>query len=684
MKFGSLQRKEQKTFKVRGFKSGTVMFPLDSDIPDNALTESENMWSESGVLCTRAGLCADSHNIIKSESPSIRDTFSYKVTDSTVCINGEQKKVAVEEYCLEDSIYYCNIFFVGADGLSTAAGNFVFYRLTNEDFYQPINILFYSADPVNGAGIFALVTKRNIYNYSQTSNSVYELNANLTSWQEVQNFYVPVVYINGRGNRYEESKTLGFAYTGTPMFLESQNMLTDRFKAYFTSDGYSSCFRLPFTDLSNDIVQCRIYSSSSEYTDWVIMDNQTSVTTTFCKAQITLSVDRNKGMINFTSVSGDYSVPLMNKYHENNICVTAAKAVKNGFENAVSSTCCALSGSRLIFSGGEDKGRIFSVHTDNPLYFPCDSTYKIGGEDGINALLSYKNGVLAFKENEIYTLSVRNGTAKNTNSLLADDDSVFYNSDSFTVKKVNGDKGLKNKYSCMICGNKAVWLGSDKAFYSLNLNSFEIARLSNEIEEYLNSISDYEIQKAFAVQNENRYYLFIWKKAVIMEFRDGNLSDCAWYIWNFPNTDAIGGFSSSGQLCIFCTGADGNVFYTAKLSGEEDTNLFLNKGTVQTDKSFVKSLAKTKRFDFDTFADKKLIDTIGLTAAAKGKLEIFINGSQFGALSLGKADIDYTCGTLKSVKLIPHLNPVKSLQLEFSSDRAFSLGELIINYRETV
>ena len=85
------------------------------------------------------------------------------------------------------------------------------------------------------------------------------------------------------------------------------------------------------------------------------------------------------------------------------------------------------------------------MHTDNPLYFPCDSTYKIGGEDGINALLSYKNGVLAFKENEIYTLSVRNGTAKNTNSLLADDDSVFYNSDSFTVKKVNGDKGQNHR-----------------------------------------------------------------------------------------------------------------------------------------------------------------------------------------------------------------------------------------------
>lgn len=684
MKFGSLQRNGQKTFKVRGFKSGTVAAPLASDIPDNALYESENMWYEGGVLTTRAGLKADSGNIIKSENPPSYDTFSYKVTDCEVYINGNYKKIALEEYCQDDSIYYCNIFFVGTDGNSSAAGNLIFNRITFEDFYQPTNILFYSASPVTGAGVFALVSTRNIYNYSQTSHRIYELESSLSSWKELQSFYVPVVFINGRGNRYEESRSSGFAYTGTPMFLESRNMLTERFKAYFTSDGYSSSFRLPFTELNNDIIKCRIYMSPTEYTDWVIMDYQSSVTATFCNAQITLTADREKGMLSFTSVSGDYSVPLMNKYQENNICVTAGKALKNGIESAVSSTCCAVLGSRLVFSGGTDKGRIISVRTDNPLYFPCDSSYKIGGEDGINALLSYKNGILAFKQNEIYSLTLKNGGAINSSSLLADDGSVFYRNDSFTAKKISGDKGLNNKYSCLLCGNEAIWLGSDRAVYGLSTSSFEITKLSKSVDGYLSSLSESEAKNAFAVQNDNRYLLLMGEKAVIMDYRDGGLKNPAWYFWSFQNNNVLGGFSSSGQLYIFCKGTDGRVFYTAKLSGIEDTDICRTDDEPVIKGSFVAGRAVTKSFDFGSMSNRKLIDSISISASSRERLEIFINGRRFDAVNLGEPDTDYTCGTLKSVKLIPHLSPVKALQLKFSSESAFSLGELIINYRETV
>ena len=684
MKFGSLQRNEQKTFKVRSFKSGTVTAALAADIPDNALYESENMWYEGGVLCTRAGLTANSENIIKSENPPVYDTFSYKVTDFGVYIDGNYKKIALQEYCQDDSIYYCNIFFVGDDGNSSAAGNLIFNRITFEDFYQPTNILFYSASPVEGAGVFALVCTRNIYNYSQTSYSIYELETGLSSWKQLHNFYVPVVYMNGRGNRYEESRSSGFAYTGTPMFLESRNMLTERFKAYFTSDGYSSCFRLPFTDLNNDIVQCRIYMSSTEYTDWVIMDYESSVTTTFCNAQITLSVDRAKGMLSFTSAGGDYSVPLMNKYHENNICVIAGKALKSGIESAVSSTCCAVLGSRLVFSGGTDRGRVISVHTDNPLYFPCDSSYKIGGEDGVNALLSYKNGILVFKQNEIYTLTLKNGSPINSSSLLADDDSVFYTKDTFTAKKISGDKGLDNKYSCLLCGDKAIWLGSDRSVYAISTSSFEITKLSKTIDGYLASLSDGDISKTFAVHNDNRYLLLIGEKAVIMDYRDGGLKNPAWYIWSFMHSNALGGFSSSGQLYIFCKGTDGRVFYTAKLSGIEDTDICRSGEEPVINNYSVAGRAVTKCFDFGSMSNRKLIDSISVSASSKARLEVFINGRRFDTLNLGEPDIDYTCGTLKSVKLIPHLSPVKSLCLKFSSDSAFSLGELIINYRETV
>lgn len=684
MKFGSLHRNERKSLKVRSFKAGTVTAGLASDIPDNALSQSENMEYKDGVLCTRAGLYAEACNIIKSENPPVYDTFSYKVTDSAVYINGEYKKIAVEEYCEENSVYYCNIFFVGADGSSTPAGNFIFQRITDEDFYQPTSLLFYSGSAVNGAGVFALVSTRNIYDYSQKSYRIYELSENLSSWQLLNNFYVPVVYINGRGNRYEESKAVGFAYTGTPMFLESQNMLTDRFKAYFTSDGYSSCFRLPFTDLYNGAVKCRVYSNPTTYTEWIIMDGQSSATTTFYTAKITLNLDRKKGMIYFTNSDGDYPVPMMSMYHENNICVIAGKTVKDGFDSAASSTCCAVYGSRIFFSGGTDKGRIFSVHSENPLYFPCDSSYILGGGGGINALLSYKNGVLAFGQNEIYSFTLKYGAAINSSSLLADDDSVFYKGDSFSVKKISSDNGLDNKYACLLCGDKAVWLGSDRAVYALNTSSFETLKLSDAVEDFLTSLDGEEAKSAFAVENGNRYLLLIGKKAVIMDFSDTGFKNPAWYLWSFPNTNTLGGFSSAGKLRIFCTGTDKKVFYTAELSGGEDTNICLSGGSVLTEKSFVSGSAETKSFDFGSISEKKLIDSIGLSASSVGKLEIFINGRRFDRLTLTNPDIDCGCGTLRSVRLIPHLSAIKSLQLKFSSDRAFSLGELIINYRETV
>lgn len=684
MKFGSLHSTEQKSIKVRSFKSGTILGGIDADIPDDALSQSENMWFDGGVLRTRPALCADISNIIKKENSFFNNTLSYKVADDGVYIKGEYKKIALEEYCLDDSIYYCNIFFVGAEGKSAPAGGFIFNRINDECFYQPTNILFYSGAAVNGAGIFALVSTANIYNYSEKSYQVYELSSNLGSWQELNSFYVPVVYINGRGNRYEESKATGYAYTEEPVFLEAQNLLTDRFKAYFTSDGYSSAFRLPVSNLNNEAVVCRVYISTDAYTEWCVQEGQISATVKFYTANITLNVDRKKGIIYFTNSEGDYPVPMISKYHENNICVTAGKTLKNGFESVVSSTCCTAYGSKILFSGGSEKGKIFSIHSDNPLYFPCDSVGTVGGNDGINVLLTYKNGVLAFKQNEIYALTLKNGSAINSSSLLADDDSVFYNVDSFTVKKISGDKGSNNKYACLLCGNEAVWLGSDRRVYSLSTSSFEITELSERVDSFLNSLDDNEIKKAFAVQNGNRFLLLIGKKAVIMDFSKGGIKNSAWYLWSFPMSTLLGAVSFAGKLRIFCIGSDGEVFYTASLSGNEDTDIFMNNGTANLKKQWVSSSLITKRFDFGSMTQKKFIDSIGLSASSFGKIDIFINGKYFDRLNLHEPDIDYTCGTFKSVKLIPHLTPVFYIQLKLSSDKAFSLGELIINYRETV
>ena len=684
MKFGSLQQGAAKVLRVRSFKEGTVTNALPSEIPDGALANSENMWRDGGLLSTRLGLLADTGNIIKSENPSDYNSFSYRVADGGVYIDGEYKKIAVEEYLEDDSHYYCYMFLVGEDGNSTPAGYFLFNRITDNDFFRPTNILFYSGKKVNGAGVFALVSSENMYKTSEKGHRIYELSESLDSWQGIYSFYTPVVYINGRGTRYEEARATGLAFTGQPMYLESQNMLTDRFKAYFTSDGYSSCFRLPFSGLNNRAVICRVYDTPSSYTEWRIEEGRTSATAVFYTAQITLNINREKGMIYFTDSSGEYSVPMMSLYHENNICVTAGKDLEYDFQSAISSTCQAEYGSKIIFSGGSDKNIIISVNADKPLYFPVASLGTVGEENSVNALLSCKNGILAFKEDGIYNITVKNGSAINSSSLLADDSSIFTTKDTFTVKKISEGRGLMNKRTCLLCDNYAVWLGSDKRLYALNTSSFEITELSEAVGDRLSLLSDSELRSAFAVEIDKRYLLLTGAKAVIMDYRERGVKAPSWYFWSFNNVKTLAGISHNGKLRLFCLGSDGNVLYTARLSGGEDTEIRLSDGSPQIFKANVKSSLETKRFDFGSMTGKKLIDCIFLAASAGEKLEIIINGRRFDSVRLSESELDCDCGTLKSVKLIPHLNAVKSLQLALKAEHGFSLGELSVNYRESV
>lgn len=685
MKFNSLNRTELKTFKVKNFNGGVNLCELPSNISDRELKDMKNMRCEGGAFTARPGLSATYDDVIANDSMEYEDLISYYVTDTSVYINGEYKKIAVANYLVSDAHYFCYIYFLGADGSKTYAGYINYNRISNDCFYQPTSLLFYSGTPVSGGGIFLLATAQDLYNETQYSYRIYEISADMMSWAEPTDYYTPVVYINGRGTRYEEAKATNLAYTGQPKILESRNMLTSRFKAYFTSDGHSSCFRLPFTELAEQTVVCRVYTAPESYTEWFIEANASSVTATFYTANITLNVDRSKGMIYFTDSEGEYPVPMMSKYHENNICVTAGKKITNGFNKAASSTCCAVYGSKIVFSGGCDKGKVYSVSVSNPLYFPENTEAEVGGNDrGINALLAYKNGIIAYKEDEIYTLTVNKGEAINSTSLLADNDSVFYKSDSISVKRVAGNIGCANKNTAVLCGNTPVWLGNDGNIYSLDTSSFKAYRLSAAIKPYLEEIGETQLKKAQALSDIGQYMLMIGSKSVIMEYsqNEPKAENVKWYFWDFGSIKVIGATKNGKNQRFFCTGGDGLILYSASLSGESDIDIcFKNAAPVLNTRKITCSFT-TKSFDFGSMATKKLIESILLSVSSVGELDIALNGKHFDRLKLDTPDTDCGCGTFNTVKIIPHLYGTESVCITLSSDSGFSLGELIINYRE--
>ena len=179
-------------------------------------------------------------------------------------------------------------------------------------------------------------------------------------------------------------------------------MLNGIFYAYFSSDGYSSEFSLPFSNISDENVICRVHYSPSSYTEWVIYAGKNSASQTFMGTTVTVNVDRSKGLIYFTVEAGDYSVPLMGKYKANNIRITATKKTEGSFDDVVSATCCQIFKSRIILSGSIKDNRIYSARYDSPLYFPYSGVTEIGeARLPVTALTVSGEKILAFKATEL-------------------------------------------------------------------------------------------------------------------------------------------------------------------------------------------------------------------------------------------------------------------------------------------
>lgn len=678
MKFGSLRPAERKSAVIRNFSGGIDLSDLPEHIAENALSDCKNIIYGGGVLSSRPGLSASADSAIRSEIPDIFDTLEYRLIGDEFYINGKYMRIAVAEKCYSDANHYCFIYLVDAEGVATSAGHLNFDRISNNVFYRPVKLLFYTGKPQQGGGIYVLVSIVNQYDFSSRDYQIFEISADFKSWSRVTDFYVPVVYINGRGTRYEEARATKYASTEKPRHLESRNMLTSRFKAYFTSDGCSSCFRLPLTGLAAENVTCRVYISPDQYTDWSIGPTATTASATFYTATVTLNVDRAKGMLYFTDKDGDYPIPIMSRYSQNNICITAGKQDDEGFRNAASSTCCAAIGSALLFSGGVDRGMLYAADRDRPLYFPEGSAVRIGGGNkGVEALISCRDKLIAMKTDEVYAVGFQKGEAVSNAALFADDASVFYEKDTFEVKTVSTKIGCERAETCAVCGDTPVWLGTDKRLYALNLSSLKINLLSERIDPYLEQLGE----ATSAVWFNGYYLLFFGEKAVIMKYESEKKT--AFFFWEFGDITVLGGAADSGKLRLFCTGSDGGTLYTACLSGNLDTDICCQSGAaVPTEKSFSATLT-TAGFDLGTLTEKKVIDSIHISAASGGRLAISLNGRYFDTIALNAEESDHGCGVLQSIRIMPHLLPVKSVAVTLSSEDGFQFGEMIVYYRMT-
>ncbi len=689
MKFASLQRAQPQKKQVIRFDGGLNLSDEPRFIHENQLSELQNMRFAKGTLQCRKGLAATKNDRVNTVLPGSLIEVEYRVYHRPVYWNGKKMKIAACTYLEEDSYFTVCVHLIAADGQKTAAGSLNFSRTSEECFLAPQNISFFGAQPVGGGGLFAFVKRQDLYDSDNEDYAVYEINSDFSGWTKITAFYVPTVMINGRGTRYEEARSSNTAYCGTPKMLESLNLLDGKFKAYYTSDGASSCFRLPFSGLASKTVTCRIYTQPNVYWEWSVAANASQATASFFTAQITLHVDRSKGLFYFTDAQDDdYPIDNFLHYHENNICITAYKDCVEGFEEVISSTVYTCQGNKLLFSGGKMGNRIFCCDRTRPLYFPAACIAAIGSDEPFAALEGFKDGVLACKKNETYLLRMTVGKAFNTSSLLADNDSVFYEADRLESVRLSDHIGCENGDTTALCAGAPVWLGHDRRIYVLLPSSKEIKEISSAVSPWLEEFTESALRQGFAMADAQRYILVFGGKAAVAEFRLHRLKNAErkpeqtlWQLYSFGNVDLLGGMTEGDQTCMLCRGSDGNLLYTASFSGETDTDLCLQEGQVVQSEVPVQARLTTCCFDAGSEMSGKIIDTVLLSVFCKGRLTVKINGGQPKVIRWDSLPPDPGGSNMKTLRLIPPQDGTRTFCLAVESDSDLSVGKLELVYR---
>lgn len=680
MKYTSLKSGRSKTFVVNSFDGGLNYSFSPLHINDNQLSDCKNVWFKDGALQTRLGLTCDVSKVITTPIPGYSGVHHYKLHNTVVNIEGENMRIATSEICTDDYHFCCNVFLVGESGNYISIGKLSFLRTTSEIFYTPINIIFYTGKPQNGGGIFAMVTLQNEYLEDEKYYNIYEISEDFSEWNKVYNFYIPTLYINGRGNKYNLAKSEKQINLPSPKILESPNMLNGRFHSYFTSDGYSTSFRLPFSKLASESVVCRIYYTLVDYVEWQVSANSMLDKQNFFGNEVSMEVDRDKGTVYFRSNGNDYAIPVMDMYHENNIKITATKEIEKGIEKIIHSTCTCNYKSRILVSGGQSGNEIFVADYDNPLYFPQNSSEKVGiGDNKVIDLAVKDDKIIALKEDSIYSLTFKKGERINEISLLADNDKRFEEGDSFNCNVITNKIGCLDKAFTAVLNGAVVFFGNDKKIYAINsLNEEEVICISDELGE---KFSDFKYAD-FAFGGENKYIIFKNNNAFLAEILPNK--KCIWHYWEFPqNFKIAGGFWLENNFWFLCSAKNTAFSYIASLNSEVDEFIeYSDSEEIIKSKSVIESSITTKHFDFSCLSKQKNIESVFLSLASKGSVSIAVNSKEIADVNLKLTDKEFKKRDYKSVKLMPYINNTNSVYITLSSRSGMYIGELEIIYRK--
>ncbi len=691
MIYPTLNEKGTKKYIINALNGGLSLASDSDRIPNNSLSECVNMWYSRGRLKTRPGIspCGEPLEFISSYE-TVKDGLN--ITDTVYYKNGKRHNIAY--FISEDGFSFVKLYFylIDSSGQGTAIGEMIFNRISSDSFYVPQNIFFAVGNPTLGSGIYAFITRKSGQNEQY---NIYEASSDLKEWLDCRdNYYVPVLYINGLGTRYSEARELYTLSYPTPQFPEQRNMLTGWFKAYFTSDGVSSVFNMPISNIdSGTAVICRIYSDSKSYTEWIVPINSDYNTKSFAGVDITLRCDRKAGVISFFHGDTPYGIPILPYCSSNNIVIRACKQTPFGLEKVVSSKKSVIHNSRLfVGSNTKSPNEIYSARLSNPLYFPINAKAIAGDSTSeITALGVGSNKLIVFKGGECYHINMNSGKTNNK-IVLIDSTEDIGATDMLESVVISRDIGCDCPDTVAQCGNRLVWADSSGQVYMLANTTYgkenNIYKLSLPLKNAISDLGADVLKKAFAVVHCGYYMLFAGDSIYLMYHRvksfgySAQYSDnanpqemIAWYYWKLPAGITAYSGVTVGEECILGAVDDNSLWcYCAKLNGGADSVITGDRyGWTQSVTDIVASFA-TAAFHFDAPESTKRVERVAISADLPHGAKITFYD---GKLDTSRMLLSIKNGVVEQFGI----KPSRTLKISLKGTGGMSVSSISFKYR---
>ncbi len=570
--------------------SGTVTAHDPLGLNSDKLSECNNLWNSEGILTTRPAFFKENGVIIAGGYPT-DDQKAFFADFPFTMVGGYNSLFAVAKEVYFDRT---DIWFYAINDKGDTKHLFTLEIVApNGHFgYEIKNMLFIKDKALNGCGIFIIIpTKSTTFTSDEVITQVkyYEMKSDCSGVINIppSDFYHPLIMKHGHGNNYSINIEPAIKDTVYP---EGVNILGGGFEADFSCDDASYMFTLPVAISKDSAVNIEYYTSTQQKRSFTIYSSSDySEEQDFLNIKLKFRVNRAAGTI--TALANGENYPLPRLRRDNSLRIFAYTDTSKEAYELLSRRIKPLSfDCRLFLSGGEKNGdRVYYSGKNEHLYFSEANSFNVGDDRGDVTALSQQNRyIIAFKEKEIYRITLEE-TAEIDRDTLRDDDLITTTpKPSKKIVRVTNHIGCDRPRTIKTCGNRLVWYHSDGAVYTLYGSNLytegSVYELSADIKDTLALLSEEENQKIFAVTVNGYYGLATGNKIFIMDClvsgftylsghksADKKYSGLSWFFWETPEgTMLIDSFVKAGKTLFIMADTNTVCVYLSGLSGETD------------------------------------------------------------------------------------------------------------------